>query len=254
METFEQGREGSAVGLVIDPVFSARITVIPTSPEALARFSEVEKSQMLPQPHDWLGVSERGSISLRLERTADDLQEFETMTGRLMKSDRIENAYVEYPRSGWVVSSGQNFFTYEPKSMNFRYPPSPPSRGFNVFGQMAHLSLEGATGSVVFGSRTVDIPGPSTLEFRDIENFVATGGMIPLQVRGATDAFNTTLAFSGVAEARLNGEALPRNADRFSFSMGIVAVLAGVVQAIAAVFGMATLVLAKRPVGGTKRA
>jgi hypothetical protein len=240
MEIFKKGQNGLAVGLVIDPAFSARITVIPTSRETLARFSEVERHQLLAQPHDWLGVSETGSISLRLERSVEDLQEFDMMTERFKKSDSV-NVLVEYPQTGWVVSSGQDFLMYQTKSMGFRYPPSPPSRGFNIFGHMAHLSLEGITGSVVLGSSVVDIPAPSKLDFRNIKNFEATGGMMPLHVRGATDVFNTTLTFSGIAEARLNGEPMPRSADRFSLSLGVAEVIAGIVQAIAAVFGMVKL-------------
>ncbi len=246
MTTVKVGQAASSVGLVIDPVFSARVTVIPTSREALARFSAVEKDRLLPQPQDWLGVSETGSISLRLERTPDELQEFDKVAERLKVKDRLEMVKVELPLTGWLKESGNEFVTYETHRMDFRYPPSPPARGFNIFGAMAHLELEGATGSVVLGSRVADIPAPSTLEFRDIASFKAARGMIPVAVRGAADPFDTTLTFSGVSEAWLNGEPLTRNVDRVSWSTGFLLFVAGIVQAVAAAFGMMTSVFVRR--------
>ncbi len=241
------GQAGSAVGLVIDPVFSARVAVIPTSREALSRFAKIEKEQILPQPQDWLGVSETGLISLRLERTIPELQEFDKVTERLKTHDTIDGTNVEYPMAVQLAADGNDGFFYETHSMKFRYPPS-PARGFNVFGTMTHLTFEGATGSVVLGSRIVDIPAPSTVEFRDIESFKAARGLIPIAVREGTEAFDTTLTFSGVSEAWLNGEPLTRLSDRFSWSLGFFAMIAGIVQAIAAGFGMATIIFSKRRV------
>ena len=246
MTTLELGKAGSAVGLVIDPAFSARITVIPTSREVLARFAKIERDQMLPQPQDWLAVSETGSISLRLERSVEELKEFDAMAERLKIRDKVENVSVEYPRTGSIDASGEPFFTYESHTMNFRYPPSPPARGFNVFGQMAHLEFEGVTGSVVIGSRVVEIPAPSTLDFRDIESFKAARGLIPVSVSGAGETLDTTLTFSGISEAWLNGEPLTRIYDRFSWSVGFIALIAGIVQAIAAAFGMTMMIIASR--------
>jgi len=236
--------KGSAVGLVIDPVFSARIAVIPTSREAIARFAKIEREQLLPQPQDWLAVSEAGSISLRLERTRAELEEFDHITERIKTHDTVEHVSVEYPRTAQLDANGQDVFLYQPRVMNFRYPPS-PARGFNVFGTMTHLAFDGATGSVVPGARVVDIPAPSTLEFRDIESFTAARGLIPIAVRGGTDALDTTLTFSGVSEAWLNGVPLTRLSDRFSWSNGLLAMIAGIVQAIAAGFGMAMIVFAR---------
>src|SRR5204862_506726 len=66
--------EKTAVGLVVDPIFNARITVIPTTQEAITRFRARERGQILPQPQDWLGVSDAGSISVRVERTSAELR------------------------------------------------------------------------------------------------------------------------------------------------------------------------------------
>jgi len=181
---------------------------------------------------------------LRLERTATELQEFDLITERLKTHDTVEHVSVEYPRALQDDESGQDVFMYESRPMNFRYPPS-PARGFNVFGTMTHLTIEGATGSVVLGSRVVDLPAPGTLEFRDIESFKAARGLIPIAVRGGT-AVDTTLTFSGVSEAWLNGEPLTRLSDRFSWSAGFMAMIAGIVQAIAAAFGMAIIVFSQR--------
>jgi hypothetical protein len=246
MTTLKDGKEGSAVGLVMDPVFSARITVIPTSHEALSRFSEIEKDQMLPQPEDWLSVSEIGSISVRLERTLSELQEFDKLAERLKKNDNVGYVPVEYPLTGWVAASGEDLFMYKAKQMNFRYPPSPPSRGFNVFGQMAYLRFDGAIGSVVLGSRSVDIPAPSVLEFRDLDSFKAARGIIPVAVRGASEGLDTSVMFSGVSEAWANGELLTRVADRFSWSIGFLVLIIGIVQMIAAFLVIANDIFAGR--------
>lgn len=245
MTTLRVGQAGRAVGLVIDPVFSARVAVIPTSREALARFAKVEQEQLLPQPQDWLGVSGTGSIALRLERTIAELQEFDQITERLKTHDTVEQVSVEYPRPAQLDANGQDVFMYQTGPMSFRYPPS-PARGFNVFGTMTRLAFEGATGSVVLGSRVVELPAPGTLEFRDIESFKAARGLIPIAVRGGAQAGDTTLTFSGVSEAWLNGEPLTRLSDRFSWSAGFMAMIAGIIQAIAAAFGMVIVVFAKR--------
>jgi hypothetical protein len=229
----------AVIGLVVDPIFNARITVIPTTQEALARFRSLEPRQMLPQPEDWLGVSEAGSISVRVDRTEAELREFDGMAERLRVKDKLEKVKIAYPLVAKVAATGQDVFTYEPYLTSYRYPPSPPARGFNVFGQMARLQFEGATGSVVLGSRVVGIPAPSTLEFRGIESFKAVRGLIPIAVSGAPDGFDTTLTFSGMSEAWLNGEPMTRTWDRFSWSWSFVAILAGIIQAIGAAVAIA---------------
>src|SRR5204862_4722161 len=90
--------EKTAVGLVVDPIFNARITVIPTTQEAITRFRARERGQILPQPQDWLGVSDAGSISVRVERTSAELREFDSMAERLRVNDKLENARIAFPR------------------------------------------------------------------------------------------------------------------------------------------------------------
>lgn len=243
------GRTGSAVGLVIDPAFSARVAVIPTTREALARFAKIEQEQLLPQPQDWLTVSERGAVSLRVERTPEELAEFDRIAQRIRAHDAVERVAVDYPRALQIADSGQDVFMYEPRMMSFRYPPAPPARGFNVFGTMTHLSFEGALGSVVVGSRNIDISAPSTLEFRDIESFKAARGLIPIAVGGSSDVQNTTLTFSGVSEGWVNGDPLTRVSDRLSWSLGLFQMLTGIVSAIAAAYGMAVIVFTHREDG-----
>ena len=233
------GGQRAAIGLVVDPVFNARITVIPTTQEAIMRFRGIERSQMLSQPEDWLGVSEAGSISVRVDRTEAELSEFDIMAEQLKVNDKLENVRIAFPLVAKIASTGQDFWTYETYATSYRYPPSPPARGFNVFGQMERLQFESATGNVVLGSRVAGIPAPSTLEFRGIESFKAARGLIPVAVRGATEGFDTTLTFSGVSEAWLNGEPMTRIWDRFSWSWGFVAILAGIIQAIGAAFAIA---------------
>jgi hypothetical protein len=242
----EARKEGSAVGLVLDPVFSARLTVIPTNREALSRFSEIAKTQMLPQPQDWLGVSETGSISIRLERTPSELEVFDGVARRLKKNDSIRDVPIGYPQTGVFEADGNGFFFYQARALDFRYPPSPPSTGFNVFGQMAYLRFDGAIGSVMLGSRGVDIAAPSTLEFRDLDSFKAARGMIPVQVRGPSEGLDTSLMFSGVSEAWANGEPLTHVSDRVFWSIGFIGVVAGIVQMIAAGLAIGRDIVARR--------
>jgi len=239
------GQGQSSVGVVIDPVFSARVAVIPTTREALARFAQIEKKEILPQPQDWLTVSESGAISLRLQRTADELEEFDQIAQRLKHHDSAEKVNIEYPELVQIASTGADAFLYEKKLMDFRFPPAPPSRGFSVFGPMANLVFEGALGNVMLGSKAVpDISSPSTLEFRDIKGFKTAKGFMPITV-GESSAFDTKLMFGGISEAWLNGEPLNRLADRLSWSTGVIAMIAGVIQAIAAAFALLLSVFQK---------
>jgi hypothetical protein len=153
---------------------------------------------------------------------------------------------VAYPFTAWIAATGQDFFTYQTNLTNYRYPPSPPARGFNVFGQMENLQLEGATGSVIVGSRVADIPAPSMLEFRDIESFRAARGLMPVAVRGATEGLDTTLTFSGVSEAWLNGEPMTRTWDSFSWSWSFVAMLAGIIPIVGAGLALAIDIARRR--------
>ncbi len=238
--SLRRGREGEVVGVVIDPAFSARIAVIPTTHDALARFAKVEKEELLPQPQDWLGVSDAGAVLLRLERTSDELREVDLVTARLKEDDTVEEAPIEWPQAVQLAANRQDVFYYEPRAMDFRYPPS-PGRGLNVFGTMEHLTFSGATGSVVLGTRVVEIPAPSNLEFRNIENFSAATGVIPIAMQAGAQAASTTLSFSGVSEAWLNGEPLTRFSDRFRWTGAFFTMIAGLVQAVGAAVGLVTI-------------
>jgi hypothetical protein len=242
--SLKTGREGRVIGIVVDPVFSARVTVIPTSTEVLSRFSDIEVG-LLPQPEDWLGVAGSGSISVKLEREPSELRQFDAVEDRIKKKDVLADLAIGYPFTGWLARDGSAIFAYQPKSMDFRYPAFPPSRGFNVFGQMAYLRFDRAIGQLALGSRAANIEAPSTLEFRDLEGFRATNGIIPASV-GSVHGSDARLLFNGISEAWLNGEPLVHLSDSMLWSIGFIGILAGVIQMIAAGIAIAKELVGRR--------
>jgi hypothetical protein len=228
--------EHTIVGLVLDPPFAARISIVPTTEEAVDHYLKSEADELLPEPLDTLTVTDKGSASASVERTIDDLPAFDEMAKRISENDRIDSADIDEPVEGGVGATGKDLFSYKRMMMNFRYPPVPPSRGFNVFGDFSYLRFDRAVGSVVVGSRVLSFAAPSVLEFKQLSQFRASRGVVPVQT--GTDGPGAKLDFSAVSDTFLNDEPITPNADGDLRWVAYGALFAGIVQAVAACIGL----------------
>jgi hypothetical protein len=228
--------EHTIVGLVLDPPFAARISIVPTTEEAVGRYLQSEADELLPEPLDTLTVADKGSASASVVRAMADLPAFDEMAKRITENNHLDSVVIDEPKEGGIGATGKDLFSYEQTAIRFRYPPVPPSRGLNVFGGFSYLRFDGAVGSVVVGSRILAFGAPSVLEFKQLSQFRASRGVVPVQT--GMDGSGARLDFSAVSDTFLNDEPVTPNADGDLRWVAYGALFAGIIQAVAACIGL----------------
>lgn len=132
-------------------------------------------------------------------------------------------------------------------AMTFRHPPIPETPGLAVFGALRNVKLSGAIGKLWAGTKLVELPTSSELEFRNMEFFRTPVGSMtvphPAQQGAGKVAFRVQKA-SG--ELFLNGKPLHIRADsyrhlseafqQYNVLLALVAAVAGVLTLLIAFF------------------
>lgn len=102
--------------------------------------------------------------------------------------------------------------------MDFRYPPIPPNRGFNIFGPIRRMEFSRAVGSLALGSRHIDIKVPSLLDFRDIQSLDIEKGVFTVPIQLKTSEETAKIQLKATSQTFLNDEPLNRRLDEYKMS------------------------------------
>jgi len=230
-------------GFVIDPPYSTRIALMPTSADAknswLGEMQQSMQKGRRPGRFIFRDKRDQGTVNVTIERSQADLEEFRKIYDRITKKDTVEVANI-LVATKMVTDEGLYNMT-----MDFRYPPLPPTQGFNIFGPMSFLRFEGAIGHVAAASKMIDINAPSTIEFKDIEHFKAHGGVITVPVQVKAGRGDAQLQFSGVSEAWINNNPALRTEEASRPMTDYTLLGIGSIQAIAAAIAIGRAIVGR---------
>lgn len=125
--------------------------------------------------------------------------------------------------------------------MEFRYPPIPPFKGFNIFGAISNLTFPAATGTISIGSRTTEVKLPSLIDFRDIQSLdikdIAKRNIpIPVQLDSAEGYAKIQL--KATSQIFLNGESLNKLADEYKINSDYIPYISLVISVLSFLTGI----------------
>lgn len=233
-----QRRKITAV-LITKPPFSARVACMPYAEEHLQKYMQLMKSD-IPQ----YAFAERGSG--RVEITIEDPEGQNRKAGfdKIRQSlERDDTVYVsDIPiRGGTFADQDDPNTTWSmPDNMlgvQFRYPPLPPNKGFNIFGQVNNLKFSSAKGNLTVGTRPLEIATTYELELKNIKQQKVKGDVIPIPIQITDQKANLDIEVT--SEVIVNGEAKNRMSDAYGLQTNYVMILCGIVGTVATVLSLA---------------
>lgn len=209
------------VVLVKDSAFSVRVACLPFDNDEVIRNvkSATERNGSLFIPDR---VRDSGKVVVSIFDPKDQTSEFEN----------IYNFVKENPIT-WVKTAVRRIDktnNYDENEWNFRFPPLPNNKGFNIFGPVSDLTLSSVLGSIMIGSKQFPIVAKSNLKLKKIKGLQVEKGIIsvPIQV----DKNKAELEFEATSEVYVNDESLNKKStehkdlsDYFVFVTPIISIL-----------------------------
>lgn len=205
-EGLPEGRNILAV--VVEPPFATRLTVQPMRRESAESIrSLVAEGKELGV---WYGDRDNGQASVTIDHAFEQSAEFQEIYSRLAKADMTVATLHPLPpwrRKGEELEGIQ--------SMQMRYPPLPPNRGFNIFGDLSSLKLGRAKARLSINGRETIVDTPSDILMSDIQGFGVHGGalMIPLELDSSKRTVD--LLLQGSATVKVGGRPIEGLPQRF---------------------------------------
>lgn len=123
-----------------------------------------------------------------------------------------------------------------------RYPPLPSTNGFNVFGPLTSLTLDGAQGALVIGDQTHDLGAGAAVKLDGVKGLTNSRGDALVPLPFATAGRTAGLQFQAVSHVHINGVAggsfMQRLADVVTAGTFAATIAAAVFSLIALLMGL----------------
>ncbi|MEA2442528.1 MAG: hypothetical protein QOH76_3952 [Thermoleophilaceae bacterium] len=178
------------------PVFAARIAVRPTTLRGRGS-SDADLS------------TARGSVTIEAPRVGTHAAE---LVSKFALADRhpvfwlrgIPTIPDDEQATIRPTGKGPGEASYGRTDEQVEYPPTPPTKGINVFGEMSDLRFSEATADVSFAKHDRALRALTPLDFRNIRGGGVVGHhmIVPVRVDGPAARINVI----GNADTRINGE------------------------------------------------
>ena len=204
--------------ILTEPSFSLRVAADPMERELVDTYVESlkeynsspkhEEVQTSGVGHMVVGQLDDGTVTVSVIDSEKQSEEFEVVYSQMKENDvvyrrvNVDARMDGQPyRKSWV--------------MNFRYPPIPPNRGFNIFGPINSMTFSKALGSLALGTRNIDINVPSKLDFRDIRSLDLDRGVFTVPIQLNTAEGKAKIQLKATSQAYLNDQPLNRVIDEY---------------------------------------
>ncbi len=207
--------------IVTQPSFSVRLGVDPMEKELVDSYLEdLRNYNSLPNQERRKGSSVKtmvvgqlddGQVTVSITNPEKQSEEFDVVYNRMKENDVVDRRI--------EIDADMDGKPYKKSLiMNFRYPPIPPNRGFNIFGPISSIKFSRAVGSLALGSRNVDIKVPSMLDFREIQSLDIEKGVFTVPIQLNTAEEKAKIQLKATSQTYLNDEPLNRRIDEYKMS------------------------------------
>lgn len=126
--------------------------------------------------------------------------------------------------------------------MTFRYPPIPETVGFGIFGDISSIAMDSAVGKIWTGSKLVESPIPSELEFKGMTGFRTTAGAMTMPISAPDSTGRAVVRVErAIAEVFLNKQSLTTRSDflrPYADAMGAYNLVLAALSLVAAVLAL----------------
>ncbi len=237
--------EGQKVihAIVTEPPFSVRVAVDPLDKGLADHYIKSMKDYgALPAEERKkyesyggsrvIGQLDDGKITVSIIDPEKQSEEFDAVYQR-MKENEVVDRRVDINAMSETKPFEQSWI------MNFRYPPIPPNKGFNIFGPISSMKFSRAIGDLALGSRNINIKVPSSLDFREIQSLDIEKGVFAVPVQLNTAAEKARIQIKATSETFLNDTPLNRRADEYKLNdlhLPIFGITIGVLSLLIAVW------------------
>jgi hypothetical protein len=108
-----------------------------------------------------------------------------------------------------------------PGSMNYRMPTIAPRLGFDIYGPAKLLTVEGATGDLMIGSRALPISAPSNLTFREVSPVKQEDGWLSKPLTIDRDS-GGSVKFQAVSSIEINEQPVVSGGLTIGNTLGVI--------------------------------
>lgn len=231
-----QKHEKVIQAIITQPSFSVRLGVDPMEQDLVDSFvRDLKDYNSLPNQEREKGSSvgamvigqlDDGKVTVSIIDPEKQSEEFDAVYG-LMKENDVVQRRVNFD----AMLDGKPF--KKSYMMDFRYPPIPPNRGFNIFGPISSIKFSKALGTLALGSRDIEIKVPSMLDFREIQSLDVDKGVfaVPIQLNPAEA--KAKIQLKATSQTFLNNEPLNRVIDELkmtNFELSLISIIVGVLS------------------------